>query len=90
MITYVIKATKMIKKSILVSKEISIYVVKDGRYEDQKYICWRLSGKKWEQLKWIQKAMKILQKKNLEKGVLYMARIFEDQTKFSQLNEYCY
>ena len=53
MITNVIKATKMIKKSILVSKEISIYVVKDGRYEDWKYICWRLSGKKWEQLKWI-------------------------------------
>lgn len=54
MIIHVIKATKMIKKSILVSKEISIYVVDDRRYEDWIYICWRQGGKKkWEQLKWI-------------------------------------
>ena len=51
MITYVIEATKMIQKSILVSKEISIYVVKDGRYEDWKNICWRLSAKKMGAIK---------------------------------------
>ena len=65
------------------SKEISIYVVNDRRQEDWKYICWRMGGKKWEQLKWISKAMKILQKKNLEKRILYMARIYYDQTEIN-------
>lgn len=51
MIIHVIKATKMIKKSILVSKEISIYVVDDRRYEDWIYICWRQGGKKMGAIK---------------------------------------
>ena len=51
MIIYVIKATKMIKKSILMPKEISIYVVNDRRQEDWKYICWRMGGKKMGAIK---------------------------------------
>lgn len=51
MIIHVIKATKMIKKSILVSKEISAYML--SMIEDMKtdtiFVGDRV-GKKWEQL----------------------------------------